>query len=98
MAKRLSEQDVETTHTKANRKTSDWKNLLTQDMYDFVSLYTKSNNLPITFVMGCLIPITAGLCGPGSSISTNQLKNPLNIYVINIGEPGCGKSRAHKFG
>ena len=63
MAKRVHSADADLIYYKALTEEYKWDDLLPEQIYTYLQIYEKACNIPITLIMGTLLPTTAGICG-----------------------------------
>jgi len=93
MAKHLCEKDVDAVYKEANGEKFSWGEIINDTSHTYLNDFSKAHNLPMTFIMGSLVPAVASVCGSKTVVQTGNFINPLNTFAFVVGDPGCGKSR-----
>ena len=73
-----------------------WPTLLEEPLSSYLTMFSVAKNCPATVSMGCLLPLTAAVCGPEAEVCLegSEYSIPLNTYAMTVMAPGGGKSTA----
>ena len=73
-----------------------WKEILPQHVFCFHDLFARETNSPIDLQMGTILPFVTSCVGPHTKGLFLTRPSVLNLFWLNIGTSGTGKSQAHK--
>ena len=73
-----------------------WKEILPQHVFHFHDLFPRENNSPIDLQMGTILPFVTSCVGPHTKGLFLTQPSVLNLFWLNIGASGTGKSQARK--
>ena len=70
--------------------------ILPQHVFCFHDLFARETNSPIDLQMGTILPFVASCVGPRTKGLFLTRSSVLNLFWLNIGTSGTGKSQVHK--
>ena len=73
-----------------------WKEIFPQHVFRFHDLFAREPNSPIDLQMGTVLPFVASCVGPCTKGLFLTWLSILNLFWLNIGASGTGKSQAWK--
>ena len=71
-----------------------WEKWLPKEVFRYHDLIYKEVNAPVSLQMGCLLPFISSLCGPKTRGKFLTRDSVLNLFWINIGVSGIGKTQS----
>ena len=73
-----------------------WQDWLPEEVFKYHDYMYKALNTPIGLQMGVLLPFVASLCGPRTKCTFQNTPSVLNLFWLNVGASGIGKSQAKR--
>lgn len=94
LLKKVKAEDIFQLYKNAYNVKIPWKNVLNEEVDEWLSLFEKSTNCSKTLVTASLLSMVAVLCGPNSKVNVegSGFSSVLNQYFIAVCAPGGGKS------
>lgn len=86
--------DTDRLYEDAFTNTFKWEKWLPPDVFRYHDLIYKEVNAPVSLQMGCLLPFISSLCGPKTRGKFLTRDSVLNLFWINIGVSGIGKTQS----
>ena len=73
-----------------------WEDWLPDEVFQFHNYLYKAQNTPIGLQMGVLLPFVSSLCGPRTKCTFLNTPSVLNLFWLNVGASGIGKTQARR--
>ena len=97
-SKRFKSSCVNELYKSAYMSKFQWTDHLEEPLGNYLELFSKAYNCPVTVSMGSLFPLTSTMCGSNTTIVArgDTFIMPMNLYSMVVSAPGGGKSVAFK--
>ena len=74
----------------------EWSKWLSEDMFRYHDLMFRELCCPVELQMGVILPFVSACCGPSVRGLFSTRPSVLNLYWINVGSSGSGKTQARE--
>ena len=89
----LKSRDVLKVYKSSYRISIPWEQVLDQEVMDWLIIFENGRNCSVPLTMSCLLSILPVMCGPNTSVATNEqsFSASLNTFALAVCDPGGGK-------